>query len=119
MKAEREKGEWHMQINITEMAEQKLAERTARKTGFLKLVYDIDGCGCAVNGVPALWLVKELNGTEAEVEANQRSIYMEEDQQVFFAESMTLDFSEKANCFQLKSPGEYLNPRLSLVDQTK
>lgn len=108
-----------MQIVISEGAEQKLAERTTGKDGFLKLVYDIDGCGCAVNGVPALWLVKELSGDEVEVEANQRCIFMEKDQQVFFAEKMTLDFSVKANCFQLKSPNEYLNPRLSLVDKTK
>ncbi|WP_147533865.1 iron-sulfur cluster biosynthesis family protein [Bacillus marasmi] len=109
-----------MQIDISEGAEQKLAERTTGKDGYLKLVYDIEGCGCAVNGVPALWLVKELVGDEAEVEtANQRSIYIEKDQQVFFAEKMTLDFSVKANCFQLKSPNEYLNPRLSLVDKTK
>ncbi|NMD70236.1 iron-sulfur cluster biosynthesis family protein [Bacillus sp. DNRA2] len=109
-----------MQMNITESAEQKLVERLAGKSGFLKLIYDIEGCGCGVNGVPVLWLVKELSGDEAEIVAvNQRSIYMEKDQQVFFAEKMTLDFSEKANCFQLKSPGEYLNPRLSLVDTTK
>ncbi|MGJ7921260.1 iron-sulfur cluster biosynthesis family protein [Neobacillus sp. LXY-4] len=108
-----------MQIIITEEAGKKLTEKTAGKDGYLKLVYDIEDCGCAVNGVPVLWFVKELSGDEVEVKTNKCTIYMEKDKLVFFDETMSLDFSVTANCFQLKSPSQYLNPRMSLVDKTK
>ncbi len=108
-----------MQINISETAEKKISEKTAGKAGFLKLMYDIDGCGCAVSGVPVLWLVKELEADDIEIKASGRSIYIEKAKQIFFDEKMVIDFSESANCLQLKSPGQYLNPRMSLVDKTK
>lgn len=108
-----------MQITITEAAEQKLSARTEGKAGYLKLAYDIEGCGCAVSGVPTLWLVDAVGEDDIEIETNNRSIYIEKQKQVFFDETMNLDFHVKSNCFQLKSPGQYLNPRMSLVDKTK
>lgn len=108
----------YMQINISETAEKKISEKTAGKAGFLKLMYDIDGCGCAVSGVPVLWLVKELEANDIEIKTNGHPIYIEKSKQVFFDETMMLDFIENINTFQLKSPGQYLNPRMSLVDKT-
>ena len=50
-----------MEITLTELAAEKLSGRIAGKDGFIKLKYDIDGCGCVVSGVAALWLVEELD----------------------------------------------------------
>ena len=108
-----------MNIMITELAEEKLTKLTIGKSGHLKLKYDIDGCGCGVNGVSALWFVNELEDDDKEVSTNTGRIYIEKSKEVFFDEKMTIDFSEKANCFQLKSPNEYLNPRMSFYDRTK
>lgn len=108
-----------MNITITESAAEKINKRTMGKSGFLKLKYDIDGCGCGVNGVAALWFANELEDDDQEIKTNEGSIYIEKSKEVFFDEKMTIDFSEKANCFQLKSPNEYLNPRMNFYDRTK
>ncbi|AGK54789.1 iron-sulfur cluster biosynthesis family protein [Bacillus sp. 1NLA3E] len=108
-----------MKITISEAAGKKISEKTSGKNGYLKLVYDIDGCGCAVNGVPVLWFVAEVEADDVEVKTNDRSIYVEKDKQIFFDETMQVDFSPSSNTFQLKSTSQYLNPRMSLLDQTK
>lgn len=48
-----------MHLTITEAAERILSPLLQEPSTWLKLVYDIEGCGCAVDGVPALWLVNE------------------------------------------------------------
>ncbi|KON87146.1 heme biosynthesis protein HemY [Sporosarcina globispora] len=108
-----------MEIALTELAAEKLSKRIAGKDGFLKLKYDIDGCGCVVSGVTALWLVNELDEDDREIKTNAGSIYVEKSKEVFLDDDLTIDFSEKANCYQLKSPNQYLNPRMSFIDKTK
>lgn len=107
-----------MNITITEGAAAKIRERMNSKSGFLKLKYDTDNCGCVVCGVSALWLVSDLDEDDREIKTNIGSIYIEKSKEVFFDDNMKIDFSEKANCFQLKSPNQYLNPRMSFYDKT-
>lgn len=106
-----------MKLKITEAATKKLEQKISGKTGYLKLKYDLDGCGCGVNGVAALWLESEQDGNEREIETNSIPVYIERPKEVFFDEEMTIDYSETAGCFQLKSPNEYLNPRMSFFDK--
>ncbi|MCS0672338.1 iron-sulfur cluster biosynthesis family protein [Cytobacillus firmus] len=108
-----------MEIVLTELAAEKLSERIDGKDGFIKLKYDIDGCGCVVSGVTALWLVNDLDEDDREIKTNAGSIYAEKSKEVFLDDDLTIDFSVKANCFQLKSPNQYLNPRMSFIDKTK
>lgn len=106
-----------MRLKITEAASNKLNEKMSGKQGYLKLKYDIDGCGCAVNGVAALWFENEKNVEEHQIETGGIPIYIEKAKEVFFDEEMTLDYKESNGCFQLKSPNEYLNPRMSFYDK--
>jgi uncharacterized protein YqkB len=107
-----------MEITITEKAAEKIKSRIAEKSGFLKLKYETEGCGCVVSGVSALWLVNELDDDDRELQTNKGSIYIEKSKEVFFEDNMKIDFSEQANCFQLKSPNQYINPRMSFYDKT-
>ncbi|MEH7178629.1 iron-sulfur cluster biosynthesis family protein [Neobacillus vireti] len=104
-----------MEIMITSAAAEKLNERINGTEGYLKLKYDIDGCGCAVSGVFALWYVPELDSDDMTIETNERTIYMEKSKTVFFDEKMKIDFSSASNSFQLKSPQQILNGYMSLV----
>lgn len=104
-----------MEIIITEEAAKKINERVAGREGYLQLKYDTDGCGWAVSGVAALWFTGELDDTEVEIETNDRPVYIEKHKMVFFDEQMKIDFSTTSNCFQLKSPQQILNGRMSLV----
>jgi uncharacterized protein YqkB len=108
-----------MEITLTEIAAEKINEKTAGHDGYLKLKYDIDGCGCAVNGVPALWFVPELDADDIAIETKDKTIYVEKSKTVFFDEQMKIDFSQTTNCFQLKSPGQILNGYMSLIVKEK
>lgn len=112
--------EQRMNITITEIAAQKIDEKINGKQGFLKLKYDIEGCGCVVSGVPTLWLVTELDeDDDTAIETNEQTVYIEKSKAVFLDEELKIDFSLDANTFQLKSVGQYLNPRMAFVDKTK
>lgn len=56
---------------------------------------------------------------DREVATDHGSIYVEKSKEVFLDEEVIIDYYEKANCFQLKSKSEYLNPRMSFFDKTK
>lgn len=104
-----------MEINITAAAANKINERIAGREGYIKLKYDTEGCGCAVSGVIALWFVPELDEDDISIETNNQTVYIEKAKTVFFDEKMTIDFSGEANCFQLKSPQQILNGRMSFM----
>ena len=108
-----------MEINITEAATEKINEKLNNRDGYLKLKYDTDDCGCAVNGVVALWFIPELETDDIAIETNDRTVYAEKSKMVFFDEQMKIDFSQASNCFQLKSPQQILNGHMSLIIKEK
>jgi uncharacterized protein YqkB len=108
-----------MRIILTTSAAEKIKDRTCGREGYLKLKYDTEDCGCAVNGVIALWFVPEIEDHDIAIETNDRPIYMEKAKMVFFDEQMKLDFSNETNSFQLKSPSEILNGRMSFIIKEK
>lgn len=58
-----------MHITFTRSAAEKLSSYYEGDTRKLKLLYDTDGCGCAVNGVPALQLITEPSETISKLRA--------------------------------------------------
>ena len=107
-----------MEISITERAKAKIDELQKDKKGYLKLKYDTEDCGCVMCGVSNLWLVHELESDDYEIKTNNGSIYIEKSKEVFLDDNLTIDFNEQAYCFQLKSPNQYLNPRMSFFDKS-
>lgn len=104
-----------MEIVITDPAAAKLKEKTTNLNGFLKLKYDTDGCGCAVNGVVALWFVPGLEDDDIAIETNAQTIYVEKAKTIFLDEKMKLDYSNTTNWFKLSSDQETLNGQMSLI----
>jgi uncharacterized protein YqkB len=107
-----------MKIVITENAAKKIENYRKEKQGFLKLKYDTEDCGCVMCGVPYLWIVSEIDQGDYEIQTNHGGILIEKSKEVFFDEELTIDFNENAHCFQLKSPNQYINPRMGLLDKT-
>ena len=107
-----------MEILITEGAQERINRLVKDKKGYVKLKYDSDDCGCVMCGVTNLWLVSDLESDDYEVKTNQESIYIEKSKEIFLDEHLTIDFNEKNFCFVLKSPNQYLNPRMSFFDKT-
>ncbi len=108
-----------MNITITDKAAEKINKYRVGRNGWLKLKYDIEDCGCVMCGVTNLWLVSKLEEDDYEIQTNNGGIYVEKSKEVFLDDVLTIDFNETSHCFQLKSPNQYLNPRMSLLDKSK
>ncbi|MCQ6273796.1 iron-sulfur cluster biosynthesis family protein [Bacillus sp. V3B] len=108
-----------MKITITDQASEKINQYRRGKEGWLKLKYDAEECGCIMCGVTNLWLVSDLEDDDYKVETNNGDIYIEKSKEVFLDEVLTIDFNDATYCFQLKSPNQYLNPRMNFFDKTK
>lgn len=106
-----------MEINITATAMQKITEKKGEQEGYLKLKYETEGCGCVMSGVTSLWLVSEIDEDDRAIETSIGPIYVEKSKEVFLNDELIIDFSPSNNSFQLKSPNEYLNPRMSFLNK--
>jgi iron-sulfur cluster insertion protein len=103
-----------MEITFTELAKHQL-KNVSTPNQILKLMYDTEGCGCVVNGVPTLRVVQEAEGEDIELKTNFVPVWIERTKQVFFEDKMTIDFLTTYNCYQLRSPNQMLNPRMKLL----
>ena len=63
----------HMNITFTDTAIQRLTPCMEQNNTLLKLVFDTEGCGCSVNGVPTLWLVSTANADDLSAETESFS----------------------------------------------
>ncbi|WP_066193088.1 MULTISPECIES: iron-sulfur cluster biosynthesis family protein [Gracilibacillus] len=97
-----------MQLTITERALEKLYQLKGDKHILLALVYDTDDCGCGVNGVPAIQLIKEVSAKQEPIVCDQAKVVIQQQQAVFFNKEMKLDYNGAT--FRLSSPEEMLNP---------
>jgi uncharacterized protein YqkB len=109
------KGDANVEILITDSAAAKIDEKIKDYNGFLKLKYDTEGCGCAVDGVAVLWYTPELEADDIAIETNAQTIYVEKAKTVFFDEKMKLNYSKDTNWFTLSSAQQILNGQMSLV----
>ncbi|MBM7646195.1 uncharacterized protein YqkB [Scopulibacillus daqui] len=106
-----------MDIKFTNKAKEiikgKLKENTA--SGFLKLIYDTVGCGCVNDGVIHLAYVSEIEPDDIRVDTNEWPVYIQAQFEIYYNEEMTIDYLDKYQCFQLKSPNQIMNPRMKWV----
>ena len=84
----------------------------------LKLVFDSEGCGCAVSGVPTFWLVSGPDRADARAETNAFEVYYEERHAVFFEDDLTVDVVPAGRDFRLKSKQQIYNGSTAVVDKT-
>ncbi|AEV19926.1 iron-sulfur cluster biosynthesis family protein [Geobacillus sp. G4] len=103
-------------ITFTDAAKRALASIVAESGRQLKLMFDTDGCGCLVDGVPALWLVDKADEDDVVVETNFAPVLVERSRLIFFDETMTIDVKPGTTVFQLKSPGQTLNGHMPFVE---
>jgi iron-sulfur cluster insertion protein len=107
-----------VRLEFTEKAIGKIKGHMTSEEKMIKLKYETEGCGCVVSGVPVLWIVNHKDEDEIFIETNYKPVLIEKSKMVFFDEEMKIDFVESANCYQLKSPNQYLNPRMSLIEKS-
>lgn len=103
-----------MKLQFTDRAIERLEEE---QEGYLKLDYDIEDCGCVVNGVTQLVLDAGPSDFDIEIETNFRPVRVQKQYAVFFDENMKVDYLPKYHCFMLKSDNEILNPRMRYINR--
>jgi uncharacterized protein YqkB len=110
-----------MEITVTETAQHEIARQLEHcHLHMLKLFYDTEGCGCAVNGVPQLLMAPRIEASEAwplAVEKPVPIIYAIKDA-IYFEDYLTLDYKASAHAFILKSNNQIYNANLSLIAPT-
>ncbi len=110
-----------MDIQVSAVALAAIVRKCGDESPILRLVYDNEGCGCAVNGVPLLAIVaqSEADDEAARVtgvsESNVR-IYYAPLHAVYFEERLELDYSEARAAFRLSSAGQIYSADLRVQD---
>ncbi|WP_087971613.1 iron-sulfur cluster biosynthesis family protein [Oceanobacillus rekensis] len=97
-----------MKLMITPEAKQQLKQLNKDKDSQLLLWYDVEDCGCGVNGLPTIRFIKEKKSYYAPIDNDSVTTYIDADQAVFFAEEMKLDIHK--GTFRLSSKEGILNP---------
>lgn len=100
-----------MQLTITHEALDEIKKVNPNNQHHLLLWYDTTGCGCGVSGMPIVQLTDEQDATYKEIDSNYPQTFIDEEQALFFANDMKLDFIN--GMFRLSSPDEILNPFIS------
>ncbi|TVY01011.1 iron-sulfur cluster biosynthesis family protein [Paenibacillus cremeus] len=107
-----------MHITFSEEAAGRLNQALAHGEGRLvKLVFDSEGCGCAVSGVPTLWLVDEPGPNDFQLDGPPFEVWMDKKHEVYFEEKLKIDYKQADLSFVLKSSNQIYNNRMKLVDR--
>ena len=107
-----------MQIELTDAAFRHLANRCNSEHRIVKLAYDTEGCGCAVNGVVQLWEVGEILPNDRVALTEPVTLIYDQRQEVFFEDKLKLDYNTSSLTFSLKSDNQIYHPSLCLLDKT-
>lgn len=117
-----------MKMQLTSTAQRRLAEYAPAAGDRFRLVYDAEGCGCAVSGVASLWLTGEpaeqdertaeliVQPIDSSDPAGIRITYLAR-HEVFFDDRLKLDYSEDRRAFRLASDNQIYNSRLTVSDR--
>lgn len=109
-----------MEIHFTEVAEREILFRLDSTTCTLFLVFDSEGCGCSVSGVPTLWAISNpIPNTIRLVKASSNifETFYKPQQEIFFDNMMVIDYTYENRCFRLSSDGQTFNNRMQLIDK--
>ena len=113
MRRERSK----MKIEWSEEAAKALRDRFGTEPGPLKLVYDAEGCGCAVSGVPALWVVDAPLPDDVRAESDAFELWHERRHEIFFDEALRIGYLPDVRSFSLVSDTQIYTNRLAVLDR--
>lgn len=106
-----------MQIQVSSSAVNRLRNQYEEKP-IIKIAYDIEGCGCAVDGVVQLWQVSELEPDDHIAYDEAATIIYDRRQEVFFEDLIRMDYQEEQLAFSLRSDNQIYHPSLRIIDKT-
>ena len=81
-----------MQFTFTNAAVGRLSDQLAGSSRSLRLLYDTEGCGCVVNGVPALQLVENPEESDRLGIGEPFQVWYQPQYEVFFEPKLRIDY---------------------------
>jgi len=108
-----------MRVAWSEQAVRAIRDLLGSDRVSVRLVYDTEGCGCAVDGVAALWAVDEPLAGDAEAIGSPAGIrlWYDKRQAIFWDEELRLAYNPDRRAFALASDGQTYSNRLALQDR--
>ncbi|MVP00447.1 iron-sulfur cluster biosynthesis family protein [Paenibacillus lutrae] len=103
-----------MYLHFSESAIQEINRRIP-PNAIIRLVWDIEGCGCALSGVAALHAQNTRTPDDVDAESNAFTVQYDPRKEVFFEDRMTVDFQPSRGSFILKSSQQTYNAAMQLV----
>src|SRR5262245_51597054 len=94
----------------------ELQKRFGENANTWKLVYDTEGCGCAVNGVPVLWAVSSPDPDDQAASGNPFTLWYNVHHAVFFDDVLKIGFDPSKQSFSLSSDNQIYTTRLLISD---
>ncbi|MGZ9584127.1 iron-sulfur cluster biosynthesis family protein [Paenibacillus marinisediminis] len=105
-----------MEIQMTDSAIEAIIV-LRHDSGLIRLSYDTDGCGCAVNGVPSIWIIDQPSPFDEQVSSNAPfPVVIDHHHAIFFEEQLFLD-AMGAGIFRLSSKQQIYSTHVSCVDK--
>ena len=104
-----------MIIQFSEQAVARLEPHLKNGDKQLKLLYDTEGCGCVVSGVPALQLIDQPGDHDRLGDGSPIAFWHEPRFEVFFEPKMRVDYNPERGQFILKSDSQIYTNRLQLI----
>jgi uncharacterized protein YqkB len=108
-----------MFLEISESAATRMKGIMAGQANYsFHLIYDTEGCGCAVNGVPTLkWLPNNHDPAHTYITLCEQPVPVRitEKDALFFEEKLRLDFSPETFCYRLSGPGQIYHGCLNVI----
>jgi uncharacterized protein YqkB len=111
------KEENAMHFTFTPAAVEKLDGYLNGGGKSLKLLYDTEGCGCVVSGVPALKLIDSPDADDKRGEGSPYPVWYDPRHEVFFEPRLRIDYDSARSAFSLKSDNQIYTVNLRLVKQ--
>ncbi|WP_308634366.1 iron-sulfur cluster biosynthesis family protein [Paenibacillus silvisoli] len=104
-----------MQFSFTPSAIGQLSPYMKDGGKSLKLLYDTEGCGCVVSGVPTLQLLDQPHPDDKLGSGTPYSVWYEPRYEVFFEPNLRIDYNEARSSFSLRSDSQIYTANLRLM----
>jgi uncharacterized protein YqkB len=104
-----------VRIDFTPAAVQRVEAELPGGRQKLKLLYDTEGCGCVMSGVPTLLSIAEPDDGDERAEGGPIEVWFQKRYEVFFEEALKIDAREGSLDFVLKSDNQIYTTNLRLL----
>ncbi|EEL17366.1 hypothetical protein bcere0016_20060 [Bacillus cereus 95/8201] len=102
-------------MTITKSATNELNKKIGDQKGYLKIQYVTEGLACGA-GIPTLFFVSSIDETkDVLLETHSLPVLLEKSELIYFDDELKIDYSDSVNSFQLKSPQQIINGRMSFI----